>query len=214
MLPAREDTEVRRDAARSFLRAAGAAGDDASQRARWLRAWATLVPESAELPVTLEAEAAAARAWASQRGSLRLYASRLRDRVRAGVGDPAGIVDHLAAYTRDASGQHLLARVESEQLDRWEYDLGAERSAKVVVVIEAVTRLLDGADVVVARVVLEPTDEAPPPAPDPAKLTGLLPERAPATEPAEEPLLAWWWIAGAAVAAALAGAAVWQELRD
>lgn len=211
---ANEDTEVRKNATQVFLDAAKRAkkrGDTADLERR-LQAWATLAPIDPPLPTGLEAEAAESLAWAKEHGRFRIFASRLEDRVSVGVEDPAHLVARVDAWIRDGDKQLQLVRVDSERADRWEYRLGLDRSSVAIVVIDAISTQT-GKDLAIARAVFLPENDAPPVAPDPAKLAGVKPARTQEEIIAPERGLKWWWIVGGAIAVGFAGAAVWQETR-
>src|SRR5262245_23996159 len=85
-----------------------------------LRGWATLGPIGS-LPVGLEKEAAEALIWAEGAGRFRLFASRLEDRVRVGVHDPASILGRIDAFGVVGGERIQIARAESEATDRLEF---------------------------------------------------------------------------------------------
>jgi hypothetical protein len=187
-------------------RSARAAGDF-GRVDRALRGWATLGRDR-PLPAGLEGEAAAAIAWASKAGLLRLYGSRLPGRARVGLDDPASLVARLDAFGigRDGS-RYRLTRAEGEVVGRYEFVVPPSASEHEII-LEAVM-IERGAEIVVKRAVLLPDEiEAPkPPAPK------IAPVEPPPPSVEEDGAFAWWWIALGAVAAGLAGAAIWQETR-
>lgn len=209
--------------AEDFLlaRAAEAAGKgDRGALTDALRGWATLGPKRA-LPAGLEKEAAEALAWADRAGRFRLFASRLEDRVRVGLHDPAALSSRIDAYAV-VNGETLrIARAADEAFDRLEFRVDA---AEAPVVVEAVmTRF--GTELVLARAELAPPSTAQlPSAPTlraPKTAAGVRcgehgrsPRPAGAScDQSEEDVTPWWLIAAGVGAALLAGAAVWQETR-
>lgn len=193
-------------------RAACPAGETDRCRAA-LRAWATLASRTA-LPAGLEREAADAVAFAKNAGELRLFASRVGDRIRVGVSDPAGAVDRIDVWIGTQKGFVRLGMLEGGAQGRYEYTLAANDPRECL--IDAVSTKFGG-DVRLARTVLRPSEVVVPTAPNPEKLTENVRKGALVTEPpkprvVEDPL-PWWVIAGGVVAAALVGAGVVQELR-
>jgi hypothetical protein len=195
---------------------------DAAGVTRALRAWAT-VAERADAKtaasVGLEAEAAEAIAWGKSAGRFELFITRLPDRVRVGVSDPAELLGRLDAFVDLKSERIRLRRLEDERQGRFEYGVDAALSTDREIVIEAVA-LGFGGEIVLKRVVLSgAASEGVPKAPDPKVLadrTLTWRQRQAPPEPVEpvtsEPF-PWWILAAGAVAAILVGAAVWQETR-
>jgi hypothetical protein len=186
---------------------------DAAKCRDALRTWATLAARTA-LPAGLETEAADAVAFAKDAGALRLFASRVGDRVRVGVSDPVGAVDRIDVWIGTRDGFVRLGRLEDGAQGRHEYTLAADDPRELL--IDAVSTRW-GEDLRLARTVLSPADAAVPSAPDPEKLTknvnaNTIPVVAEKPRIVEEPL-PWWIIAGGIVAVALVGAGVVQELR-
>lgn len=198
--------------AEDFLlaRAAEAAGKgDRGALTDALRGWATLGPKGGALPAGLEKEAAEALAWADRAGRFRLFASRLEDRVRVGLHDPASLSGRIDAYAV-VNGETLrIARAADEAFDRLEFRIDA---IEAPVIVEAVmTRF--GTEVILARAELAPPSSAQPPrTPDRAAFQGRARKPAEAAAAAED-VTPWWLIAAGVGAALLAGAAVWQETR-
>ena len=173
-----------------------------------LRVWATLRHRAQPLTEPdLRSPSADALSWAADQGLLRLYATRLPDRVRAGVRDPASAVARVEAFFLDAQGlRQRLFRMDEEDPTRFEYALPPGAEAHEVQVEAVMTRF--GDPVVIARSVLVPGGASPPSAP----VLAVEPVEAPEPVAAPEPF-GWWWIAAGAIAAGLAGAAVVEELR-
>ncbi len=181
------------------------AGDAALTR-KALRGWATL-RRHPQLPAGLEPEAADATAWAAGAGQLRIYGSRLPDRVRVGVDDPAALVGRLDVSIAAAGGWARLTRARVEAAGRNEYTLPVGDRE---ILIEAV--MTDyGPEVVLRRSILAPPSRALPP-PKPAPKTAAAP---PALVPGAPtaPAAPWWWIALGVACAGLAGVAIYQEAK-
>ncbi|MCC7384433.1 MAG: hypothetical protein IT384_21480 [Deltaproteobacteria bacterium] len=178
---------------------------------RHLRAWATLGGNGT--PATpLRSAAEEARSWALEAGRFRLYASRIQDRVRVGVHDPAGLVTRVRATARAGDASSVLQRLESESPGRIEYVL--EPGLPPDVDIEVVAEMnVEGETVLLRRLTLVPPGRLTlPPAPDPTRPPpGPIPHAAP--PPGEDPGLAWWWIVVGVAALGFAGAAIVQEAR-
>ncbi len=186
--------------------AAKTAGDQETMTAA-LRGWASLGPRGA-LPPALEREAATALLWAEGEGRFRLFASRLEDRVRVGVQDPAELVDHIEAFALIDGETIRIARTENEASGRLEFRI-AQPGATVRVT--AVMKRFGG-EVIIARAELAPSEKAAlPKVPD--KSAFKRETAAIETAPVKDDALPWWWIAAGAAAACLAGAAIWQETR-
>lgn len=178
---------------------------------RHLRAWATL--GGSGTPATpLRSAAEEARSWALEAGRFRLYASRIQDRVRVGVHDPAGLVTRVRATARAGEASSVLRRLESEAPGRIEYVL--EPGLPPEVEIEVVAEMnVEGEIVLLRRLTLVPPGRLTlPPAPDP---TQAPPGPAPhlSLPPDGGPGLAWWWIVVGVAALGFAGAAIVQEAR-
>lgn len=173
-----------------------------------LHGWASLGPKAA-LPVGLEREAAEALVWAEHVGRFRVYASRLEDRVRVGVNDPANLAGRIDAFGIVGQERIQITRAETEASDRYEFKVDA---ADKTVIVEAVM-IKYGTDVVLARAELAPakTTELPS-VPDRSAFQGLMKKHVDIAAPPED-ITPWWLIAIGAAAALLAGAAVWQETR-
>jgi hypothetical protein len=194
-------------------RAAKVTGDRA--RVEWcLRAWASLGGTSAP-PVTVSAEAAAARAWAEGQTPFRLFGSRMSDRVRVGLEDPAHAVGRVIVTIQEQGREFQLRPLEGIAPDRMEFGLDRPLGADSEVRIRALMTKL-GSEALLREVTLRaPPAAAVPMAPD---LREKLTASATAArigaevEPDDRPF-PWWWIGAAAIAAALAGAAIWQETR-
>lgn len=192
-------------------RAADAQGDSA-KRDRCLLGWASLQPR-AQPPKGLEAPAARALAEIQARGGLDVYTSRLTDRVRIGVHDPAQLVDRVDAYAEVDGRRVRLARREGEAQDRRDYHLPAPDHP---LIIELYSTQF-GAELLLRQAIIAAAAPPLPGPPDPTRAAQRIEPQAtlePNPTPAapDEPL-SWWWIAGGVVAAGLAGAAIWQETR-
>jgi hypothetical protein len=190
------------------------AGDAAAVR-RALRGWASL-RHHPSLAAGLEAEAADAASWAADAGYLRIYGSRLTDRVRNGVDDPALIVGRLDVFLQRPTGERArLTRAGSEALGRNEYLVPAS-ARELEIVIEAVMTDF-GPEVILRRSILLPASGAAvPEQPDPkraAEKAGVVQEViAPPRQ--ETPIFSWWWIAIGVAAAGLAGFAIYEDVKN
>ncbi|MCK6552682.1 hypothetical protein L6R52_43065, partial [Myxococcota bacterium] len=179
-----------------------------------LRGWASLGARDGALPDGLATEADAAVTWARDAGGFALFASRLTDRVSVGVRDPAGMLARVDAWVAERDGLKRILRAEGERVDRREYRFGEAQLASATIVLDGIGTI-DGEDVILARLVLRPSDALALPAPpDVTKLAERRRPVATAATDAEPELVPWWWIAAGAAATALAGAALWQETRD
>ena len=170
-------------------------------RARWcVRGWLSLNP-GASLPEGLASLASEVEAPPP----FRLYASRLHHQVRVGLHDPAGLVGQLVVVTEEDGRVHRLSPTESVVADRLAFGTGEPLSAKAAITVSAyLTRF--GEDVLIQRSVIPALADAPAP-PAPAL-------QAPPSSPESTITIPGWWVIGVGVlAAALAGAAVWQETR-
>jgi hypothetical protein len=188
---------------------------DAAATQKALRGWASLRRHQS-LPVGVETEAADATSWAADAGQLRIYGSRLPGRVRVGVDDPALIVDRLDVFLAPPNRERSrLTRADTEAAGRNEY-LVPETAVDMEIVVEAV-HAFGKDEVVLRRAILVPSGaNVVPEQPDPKKMAvraGFKEEKVvPPPEP--EPAFAWWWIAIGAVAAGLAGVAIYQEAKE
>jgi hypothetical protein len=181
-----------------------------------MRGWATIA-DTPQAPEDLAAEAARALAFSRDAGRLQLFATKLPDRLHLGVRDPAGIVQRVDVFLEKAGERTRLRRLEDEGVDRFEYALDPKLAEGGVVAIEAVATKLGG-EIVVKRIeLLGSTEEgAIPIAPNLEVLEKNVAKRRwmePARPNDEGAPIPWWIIAGGLVAAALAGAAIWQETR-
>jgi hypothetical protein len=191
-------------------RAAESRGDE-TERDQWLRGWASLGPQTS-LPKGLEAPAAAAQTFIQTQGGLEVYTSRLVDRLRVGVHDPARVVFRVDAFAEVDGKQIRLTRLEGEAADRLDYRLP---TGTLTLIVDVVAKI-GPREIVLRRAIVAPATAMLPAAPDPSKAAARIDPR-PRAEPAPvieaEALTQWWWIAGGIVAAGLAGAAIWQETR-
>jgi hypothetical protein len=171
-----------------------------------MQAWATLGEGTA--PAELSAEAKGAAEWAAARGRFRMFGSRLPDRIRVGIEDPAGAVGRVIVTIREGASERRLVQAEESAPDRMEFHLGGELGPGAEVQIDALlTRL--GGEQLIRRALIASLEAAPTP-PSPAKPARLKARRGAEPEASSTP---WWWIGAAIAAAALTGAAVWQETR-
>jgi hypothetical protein len=181
-----------------------------------LRGWASL-GGGAPPPVTVSAEAALARAWAQGRPPFRVFGSRLADRIRVGLEDPAGLVGRVVVTIKEGDRELTLVPLEGSAPDRMEFGLDRPIHPETEVRIAALMTKLGG-EALIREVVLLESKAALPMAPDlreklAASSSTALARRAPAPSEPSGPLLPWWWIGAGVLACALAGAAIWQERR-
>ena len=188
---------------------ARASGDEDRVRGL-LRAWASM-SERTTAPPGFESEGVRAIAEIARSGLLRVYASRLPDRIRVGLRDPAKMVDRIVVTLRDGLTKRQLPRLLAHAAGRLEY--GADEPIPPTAEIEVEVFYTGlGDDILVRRTVISPElGGALPPVPSPE----VMPEAPPqgSADGSAGRGLTWWWVGGAIVAAALAGAAVWQESR-
>jgi hypothetical protein len=180
-----------------------------------LRAWASL-GGTETAPLSLAAEVAAAREWALRLPPLRAYGSRLPDRIRVGLEDPASVVGRVIVTVREAGVTRQLIQEEGHAEDRLEYHLESALGPDAEIRIALVMTKLGG-EVVVREAVLAAAADLPAlPAFHSKTSTAAAAAEliAASTHAASEgPRVPWWWIAGAAVAAGMVAAALWQETR-
>lgn len=191
--------------------AAAARGDEA-RRDRCLLGWASLQPGARPPQGTLEAPAARALAQIQSQGGLDVYTSRLADRLRLGVHDPAGLVDRVDAYAEVEGRRVRLSRLEGGVLDRRDYRLPEPRHPLLI----ELWSTQFGAELLLRQTVIAAGAPMLPGPPDPKRAARVIdpdPEVVPEVAPEPTPLLSWWWVAGGVLAAGLAGAAIWQETR-
>ncbi len=193
-------------------RAAAALGDGTSAEAL-VFAWAGLVRASAPPAESVPgAEAALVRAWSE--GPFRLFGSRLEDRVRVGLHDPARLVDRLDVFLDTPAGPRLMTLLPSPA-GRLEYGVDGPLPAGGDVRIVALSARL-GALEPFREVVLPPPAALglpPPPGAVATSSVGVAGPETGAVDPSAAEIEWPWWLAGAAVAVGLVGAAVWQETR-
>jgi hypothetical protein len=182
-------------------------------RVEWcLKAWASLGGSSAP-PVTVSAEAASARAWAEGQGAFRLFGSRMSDRIRVGLEDPAHAVGRVVVTIQERGREYQLLPLEGIAPDRMEFGLDRPLGADSEVRIRALLTKL-GPEALLKEVTLLGPRAAVPMAPDlREKLTATASSARTRSDSEDGHPFPWWWIGAAAVAAALAGAAIWQETR-
>lgn len=192
-------------------RAAASEGDAAAAEAL-VFAWAGLVRAAAPPAEPLPgAELALARAWSE--GPFRLFGSRLEDRVRVGLHDPARLVDRLDVFLETSAGPRLMTLLPSPA-GRLEYGVDGPLPAEGDVRIVALSARLGPLEPF-REVVLPPPAALGLPPPPGAVPTSTLGAAGPAlgVEPPPAEIEWPWWLAGAAIAVGLVGAAVWQETR-
>lgn len=190
---------------------AAAQGDEA-RRDRCLLGWASLQPRSRPPTGPLEAAAARALAQIQGQGGLDVYTSRLADRLRLGVHDPAGLVDRVDAYAEVEGRRVRLTRVEGGALDRRDYRLPEARHPLVI----ELWSTQFGPELLLRQTFIAAGAPTLPGPPDPKRSAQVIAPQPERVQPAAEepsPLLSWWWVAGGILAAGLAGAAIWQETR-
>ncbi len=137
-------------------------------------------------------------------GRLRLSASVSGHRLRVALVDTDELVGRVQAFAVDGGIFRPLPRLDTSAADRIEFALDPSVGPSPTIRVEAYAReavpplLLHAIEMIAA---LEAPRAPTPPAPAPIA----------ATAP-EAPGVPWWLIAGAMIAASLAGAAVFQEL--
>lgn len=190
---------------------AAARGDEA-RRDRCLLGWASLQPRARPPTGPLEAAAARALAQIQSQGGLDVYTSRLADRLRLGVHDPAGLVDRVDASVEVEGRRVRLSRMEGGALDRRDYRLPEARHPLVI----ELWSTQFGPELLLRQTVIAAGAPSLPGPPDPKRAAQVIdpgPEVVPIQAQAPTPLISWWWVAGGVLAAGLAGAAIWQETR-
>ncbi len=170
-----------------------------------LRVWA-VSRASGEPPPSLLSAAQEAQRWAQGQGEIRIFASRLPDRLRIGYEDPTGLVDAVTVYGEAPDGSRIgLTQLETGVADRLEYRNPKDQK----VVIFALSQRCGGAAleraILAAGPALAPPSWTPPP---PSQDKAEAP-----TAVDNQPSLAWWWIVGGVVAAGLVGFAAYDELK-
>ena len=138
--------------------------------------------------------------------TFRLYGSRLADRVRVGLEDPAGLVGRLDVLVEVGGQTRALSPLEDHAAGRLEF--GSRRPIPPDATIILRAWMTEFGTPMVLREVTS-TLVAPPTAPP--KIEGATDTDASAE--AEVSPWQWWWIGAGVLAAALTGAAVWQETR-
>lgn len=189
-----------------------AAGGDEARRDRCLLGWASLQPRARPPTGPLEAAAARALAQIQSQGGLDVYTSRLADRLRLGVHDPAGLVDRVDASVEVDGRRVRLSRMEGGALDRRDYRLPEARHPLVIELWSSQF----GPELLLRQTVIAAGAPSLPGPPDPKRAAQVIdpgPEVVPIQAQAPTPLISWWWVAGGVLAAGLAGAAIWQETR-
>ncbi len=174
-----------------------------------LRGWASLQP-AGPLPEGLQREAQEAKDWARTAGTFVVFGSRLPGRVRVGVKDPAQIAGRVEVYAKLKGQRVRLRQLLGGGPGRLEYQL-PEKDPQAEVIIEVWT----AQDALIRRSTLAGGGApALPKAPNLKAIEAKLNPKETAVSTREEaPVIAWWWIAAGALAAGLAGAAIWQETR-
>ena len=140
-------------------------------------------------------------------GRFRLFASRVDDRVRVGLSDPAGLVGRVDVFAVESSGRRRLYRSEHAPAGRREYYGDPPLAAGVPVIVEAWV-LRFGPPFSLKTIELK--SAAAPAAPSAEAPAVLMLQTKEAVRSREIP---WWVWAGCALAAGLTGLAVAQELR-
>lgn len=139
-------------------------------------------------------------------GTFRLFGSRLEDRVRVALQDPEGLVGRLVVTVGEGEQTRQLTPLDDHASGRLEFG-GAAIPAGATITITA-WMIEPGPPAVIRRIVLD-AERVPPPAPSGARAL----DTAGPTDDAEVATWQWWWIGAGVVAAALTGAAIWQESR-
>jgi hypothetical protein len=190
-------------------REAKSKGDRA--RLEWcLRAWASLGGATPP-PVTVSAEAASARTWAEGQRPFRLFGSRMPDRIRVGLEDPAHVVGRVIVTVQESGRELQLLPLEGIAPDRMEFGLDRPLGADAEVRIRALLTAF-GSEALLREVTLLGSSPTLPMAPDLREKQTATATRSVASTADERPF-PWWWVGAAAVAAALVGASIWQETR-
>ena len=179
-----------------------------------LWAWMTLQSEMRALPPPFTQWSDALIEKRQAEGSLRIYGSRMADRVRLAVSDPAQVVGRIQVFLKTGKTWRMLSRLESHAESRYEYGELGPLSKQDLFKIEAYM-LWPNADVLVRRIHLYPEEK------------GLSPSIAivntstashdcrvsKSCSELESMRSVWWTLALGVLAVGFAGGAVWQELR-
>jgi len=187
---------------------------DLSVARKSLWGWMTLQSEMRALPSPFEELSDALIEKLQAEGPLRIYGSRMTDRVRVAVSDPAGVVGRVQVFLKTPTAWRMLTRLESHAVSRFEYGEVGTLTKQDFLKIEAYM-LWPNADVLVRRIHLYPEETRIRPSASIAHTSSASEDCAVSRSCSELESMnsVWWTLALGVLAIGFAGGAVWQELR-
>jgi hypothetical protein len=185
---------------------------NAEQRDRALLAWLSLGLGAEALAPPFEALSDTLLNRSRENGVLRIFASRMGDRIRVALNDPMHVIGRVQCFIKSKKGWRLLTRLESHAISRFEYGAVGPLQASDEFRIEAYLPWPDDG-VLIRRFLLVPQGQVPPPNQPALYVAGTSTTADQLALKADEIQDLWWAVALGLVAAGFSGAAVWQESR-
>ena len=186
--------------------------NDPSAVEKYLWQWLSLESQMRAIPPPFGALSDKLIEKRQANGAFRIYASRLPDRIRLALTDPAEVLGRVQVFVKTPQNWRLLSRLESHAVNRFEFGDIGPLSSDATYKIEAYMRWPHD-DILIRTNYLYPEEDQLQPRlslsqTDSTTTTCALVSDCP---PADSKATLWWTFAVGIFALGFAGGAVWQE---
>ena len=184
---------------------------DKRTRDQAILGWLSLSPDVSVLPAPFEQLSDELVTRAQETGALRIFASRMQDRIRIAIHDPAKVVGRIQCFIKKPSGWRLLSRLESHAVSRFEYGDVGTLSASDEFRVEAYLPWPDDGILVRRFRILQESKVQLPALPLEKAVTSTNTASRRWAD-GDSPSDLWWALAIGVIALGFTGTAVWQEI--